>query len=110
MDFGYGRCVCGPFVAGLVTGRERLAIAAVACAGFADWQDSTRPTAGHQFVTYYVFNITNPQAILDGATPIVQKVRTVHTLPRGSVTTVQPCSPAIARAGLGGTSRAHTKV
>ena len=69
--------------------------------GYADWQDSTRPNAGHQFMHFYVMNITNPQGILNGEKPVLQEVSScslpaqthlsrswaVHCSPEG----VSPC-------------------
>lgn len=37
--------------------------------GYADWADSTRPNAAHQIVRFHMFNITNPDAVLQGVKP-----------------------------------------
>ena len=44
-------------------------------AGFLDWQDSTRPNAGHQFMNFYVMHINNPYDVLQGAAPNLTEVR-----------------------------------
>jgi len=42
--------------------------------GYLDWTDSTRPNAAHQIMSFYMFNITNPDQVLNGSKPILQEL------------------------------------
>ena len=48
-----------------------VCVTATRCAGYKNWVNQSQPTT----LTFYVFNITNPDRILAGDKPIVAEVR-----------------------------------
>lgn len=74
--------------------------------GWPGWLDSRDPSAGQVTSRYYVFNITNVEAILKGAKPNVQQVRARS--PRGGGAPSHACARALSqpRHGAGAAPRA----